>query len=406
MKVKRNWNTCCRCMSVLRHLLKYLFVFILYIFFVSVPAFNQVADTTTKVVSVNGYVKELPYLQFVNNKTTTFNNILNLRLNFAVNISNSTNIHLEMRNRLMFGDTEWGTGQILKSLQQNNGWINLGAAAPVGGSRAVIHTMADRLFFEHNAGKWQIRAGRQRINWGINLVSNPNDLFNTYSFFDFDYPERPGADALRIQYYRSTMSHVEMAFAPADHIKDAVGAFLYAINRNGFDIQFITGYYHNRLSLGMGWAGNILNAGFKGEIGTFTDIEKTGRKTNVIVSLSGDYMFEVGLYMVVEALYNGGFESGEYAAIDLYRPLSADNIMFSEYALTTSVSYPFSPLLNGTLSVMSLPDIHAFFISPSLTWSLLPDVDAALTSQIFSVGGRSGESVTATALIGSLQWSF
>jgi len=86
--------------------------------------------------------------------------------------------------------------------------------------------------------------------------------------------------------------------------------------------------------------------------------------------------------------------------------LSADNIMFSQYALTTSVSYPFSPLLSGTLSAMSLPDIHAFFISPSITWSLLPDVDAVLTSQIFSIGGRSGESVTANALIGSLQWSF
>ena len=35
----------------------------------------------------------------------------------------------------------------------------------------------------------------------MNLVWNPNDLFNAFSFVDFDYEERPGSDALRIQKY-------------------------------------------------------------------------------------------------------------------------------------------------------------------------------------------------------------
>ena len=35
-------------------------------------------------------------------------------------------------------------------------------------------------------------AGRQRINWGQTFVWNVNDVFNAYSYFDFDYKERPG----------------------------------------------------------------------------------------------------------------------------------------------------------------------------------------------------------------------
>jgi hypothetical protein len=270
----------------------------------------------------------------------------------------------------------------------------------------VVHVLADRFYLEHNSGKWQIRLGRQRINWGINMVSNPNDLFNTYSFFDFDYPERPGSDAVRVQYYRNDLSHAEVAFAPADNISEAVGAFLYGFNYREYDVQLIAGYYHNRMVLGTGWAGNIAGVGFKGEASFFTDIEKTKGNSTLVAAISGDYIFGNSIYLVLEALYNGGFDPAGYNVSDFYRPLSVDNIMFSEFAVTTSVSYPFSPVITGSLAAMSLPDIHAYFISPSVTWSVKSNLDAGLTSQIFGGSKGIGINGTAIAVIGSLQWSF
>ena len=74
-----------------------------------------------------------------------------------------------------------------------------------------LNTTIDRLWVDFNYGKLQVRAGRQRINWGQTLIWNPNDIFNAYSFFDFDYIERPGSDAVRVQYYPGSSSSVEAA---------------------------------------------------------------------------------------------------------------------------------------------------------------------------------------------------
>lgn len=367
--------------------------------------FSQDPDSTFKVFSISGYVKELPYLQFIPNSRTTFDNILNLRLNFAANLSQSTRVVLEMRNRLMFGETDWGAFAEVQSFKKGDGWLDMSATSAIGGPRGLVHVMADRFYLEHNAGKWQFRAGRQRINWGINMVSNPNDLFNTYSFFDFDYPERPGSDAVRVQYYINGMSHAEIAFAPANHISDAVGAFLYSLNYKGYDLQFLGGYYHNRIALGGGWAGRIGVAGFKGESTFFSDPDGSGKYV-FVASVSTDYIFGNGLYLLLEGLYNGGYESIDETAFNLVKPLSADNIMFSEYAVTTSASYPISPVMNGSMAVMALPDINSWFISPSFTWSAATNLDVSLLAQIYGSSGNSAMKGSVVALVGSLQWSF
>ncbi|MCK7542259.1 MAG: hypothetical protein MZV63_70990 [Marinilabiliales bacterium] len=62
----------------------------------------------------------------------------------------------------------------------------------------VLNTFIDRASVDFTAGTLQVSAGRQRINWSQALVWNPNDIFNTYSSFDFDYMERPGSDAVRV----------------------------------------------------------------------------------------------------------------------------------------------------------------------------------------------------------------
>ncbi|MFH1118941.1 MAG: hypothetical protein V1775_03905 [Bacteroidota bacterium] len=367
--------------------------------------FSQATDSTLKVFSISGYVKELPYLQLIPDHTSNFDNILNLRLNLAANLLQSTRVVLELRNRLMFGDAGWGELASDESFRKGDGWLDLSVASEAGGRRGLVHLMADRFYLEHNRGKWQVRAGRQRINWGINMVSNPNDLFNTYSFFDFDYPERPGSDAVRVQYYRNEMSHAEVAFAPADHISDAVGAFLYGFNFKGYDVQLIGGYYHNRLALGGGWAGHIRGTGFKGEATVFDDPDGSA-KPDIVASVSVDYLFQDGLYIFMEGLYNGGYVDMGEQILNLSKSLSADNILFSTYAVTTSVSYPFSPVFNGNLAFMMLPDINSLFISPSLSYSVLTNFDVSLISQIYGSPGKSNDRGIAIALIGNLQWSF
>ncbi|MEZ4983057.1 MAG: hypothetical protein R2769_16025 [Saprospiraceae bacterium] len=61
--------------------------------------------------------------------------------------------------------------------------------------------MLDRLFVQYTYKQFEARLGRQRINWGISTIWNPNDIFNAYNFSDFDYEERPGSDAMLLKYY-------------------------------------------------------------------------------------------------------------------------------------------------------------------------------------------------------------
>jgi len=363
------------------------------------------APDSLKCLSLAGYLKELPYAQFVMNTKTQVDNIVNLRLNLNAQLTKHTNVVAEFRNRYMAGNYPWGDSLVVASFKDNNGWINAATAFAVG-RHGLVHLMADRFYIEQVAGNWQWRLGRQRINWGINTVSNPNDLFNTYSFFDFDYPERPGSDAVRVQYNMSGMSHAEFAIAPANHISRVVAAFLYATNIQGYDLQFIGGVYHNRLVAGGGWASHLGGAGFKGEISLFSNLSGSQRKTDFVGAISGDFMFGNGLYLMAEAIYNGGYTAGSYTIGDIYKPLSADNIIFSRYAVTASLSYPVSPILNASLSGMILPDIKAYFISPAITCSAMKNLDISLSSQYFAGESVINSNTGILVLIGSLQYSF
>ncbi len=65
----------------------------------------------------------------------------------------------------------------------------------------LLNTTIDRLWFDLHFNKFQVTVGRQRINWGQTFVWNPNDIFNAYSFFDFDYVERPEAMLSGFSYF-------------------------------------------------------------------------------------------------------------------------------------------------------------------------------------------------------------
>ena len=99
----------------------------------------------------------------------------------------------------------------------------------------LFNTTIDRLWLDLHYNKFQVTIGRQRINWGQTFVWNPNDIFNAYSFFDFDYVERPGSDAVRLQYFPSSSSAAELA-VKVDDENDITAAGLYRFNRWGYDI--------------------------------------------------------------------------------------------------------------------------------------------------------------------------
>ncbi|MEX0894312.1 MAG: hypothetical protein WDZ36_01025, partial [Balneolaceae bacterium] len=69
-------------------------------------------------------------------------------------------------------------------------------------------------------------------------------------------------------------------------------------------------------------------------------------------------------------------------------------------------SYPFSPILNGSLAMIYYPDETAVFISPSVTWSVLQDLDLNVLTQLFIGSEESVFQNAGNVAAASLKWNF
>jgi len=177
---------------------------------------------------ITGYIKNLNELSFVDKmEQLQWTNLFHNRFNFKYIPTDEFILRLELRNRLYYGDRVKIIPLFSNLISDNEGLIDLSWNV-VDANNVVLNATIDRVLINYNKGKWDITLGRQRINWGMNLVWNPNDIFNSYNFLDFDYEERPGSDALRVQYYLSDFKKIEVAIKKGrgdDHIIAAMYKF-------------------------------------------------------------------------------------------------------------------------------------------------------------------------------------
>lgn len=384
------------------------FIPLLFIF-LSIQGFAQEKNWT-----LNGYVKDLqmyysPKNGFegmdINNLNT---NIIHNRLNFKWYTNNKITMVAEMRNRLMFGNIIREFPDYKSTIDFDNGWLDLSWIS-VNANNWFIHSMIDRAYVDYSSGKWQIRIGRQRINWGINMVWNPNDVFNTFSYFDFDYEERPGTDAVKIQYYTGATSSAELVYKVGVDAHHMALAGLYRFAKWDYDFQFISGWVGDDYIVGGGWSGDIKGAGFRGEVTQFiprSNVETPAEAT--VVSISTDYTFKNSLYVHAGGLYNSNGIKGKAGGMDiLFNPdMSAKQLSFARFELFGQVSFPFTPLLNGSFSGIYNPGDHSYYFGPAFTYSLQDNLELMLTGQLFF-----GDEGTEFGDIGQLafariRWSF
>ncbi len=174
----------------------------------------------------------------INSDSTLTDNLIHNRFRIKLNFDNKLDAVFEMRNRVFYGQATKFNPNLGSILNTDVGQLDL-SFVPYDQTALVVHSIFDRAFIKYSADKWELRLGRQRINWGVNLAWNPNDLFNAYSLIDFDYQERLGVDALRFLYYTGEMSSIEFSAQPGDNINESIFAGLWKFNLNGSDFQFL-----------------------------------------------------------------------------------------------------------------------------------------------------------------------
>ena len=341
-------------------------------------------------VAFRGYVKNMTSVMQLNDSTMWYENLIHNRLNFTWYATDNFTVYLEARNRILMGDFVKELHPLYgEVVDGNNDYFNLSTNV-VDNKSLLINTMVDRLHVQWTKGDWEVKIGRQRVNWGINLAWNPNDIFNAYSFFDFDYEERRGVDAMRIIYYSGVASSWEIAGKLARNKEDWVGGGIRRINKWNYDFQFVGGIAQGDFMLGMGWAGNIKLAGFKGEVTYLKPIFDTptnlAYKQLLIGAVSFDYSFKNSLYLNGSVLYNS--KNPIESAIGL--GMTTTNANFTMRDLSTyrwssfvQSAYQFTPLFFGSISVMAFPGTDAIFLNPSLSFSLTQNIDVGLFGQLF-----------------------
>ena len=351
------------------------------------PVSMQGQDTIPGRLSLNGYVTNMQSFEFQRlNDNWTIDNLIHNRLNFRWNNKpDNFKAVLELRNRLFIGESVSTIPGYAKMIDTDNGIVKLSENLSSGNSY-LLNSKIDRAYLDYTKDNFQVTIGRQRINWGQCFTWNPNDLFNAYSFFDFDYVEKPGSDAVRLQYYTSNTSTIEFA-AKADDNRKVTSAFLYRFNKWNYDIQFLGGILNEQdYVIGTGWSGNIKGASFRGEISYFRPKHNFADTTGIlVVSLGTDFTFKNSLTLQFEALYNQNRSSGITDFVDFYNEsLSAKNLSFSKVTFLMQGSYPITPLFNVTLAVMYFPKLNGIFLGPSFSYSLTKNIDFSLITQSFA----------------------
>lgn len=376
----------------MKHLLLFLAIFSSII----APA-QEAEEEKPKNYQLTGYVKLLGTFNYFNHAFLppivpggtipgSFEDYqIHNRFDFKYYPTDKLTFGVGMRNRLFWGYSVKNNPAFDLSLEDNSGLLDL-SLIYWDSQDVLLHTIFDRLWAQWGTQKWNIRLGRQRINWGMNTVWNPNDIFNQYNYLDFDYEERPGTDALRVQFFPNFLSTIEFSVSPAKELNQSVAAVMYKTNKWNYDFQVLAGYYKQDAVLGAGWAGNLKNAGFKGEFTYYAPLTDS-TESNFTFSPSVDYQFKNGLYLLFSYLYNG-LGTNELKPTEVLmsntNTMSAKDLFLFKHTLFLSSQFQITPLFQGNAAFMLSPDLSSLVFFPSLTYSVTQDLDALLALQLFA----------------------
>lgn len=361
--------------------------------------------TNEKKLLVNGYIKELQSLTFQKGFTDLVTgNLIHNRINFKWKPNARITAAAEFRNRFYWGEEVRRNPSFVLLLKHQQQIIDL-SKVWVQNNELVLHSNTERLYVDYHQPKWNVRLGRQRINWGLTTFWNPNDLFNTYNFLDFDYEERPGADAVQGQYFLKDNVNIEAALAASGFDKKSIGAFKYAVNKWGYDMQAILGWYKQNLIIGGGWAGSIKDAGFKGEVMYFTKNNDSLQQLNI--AMESDYIFKDGWYINAGFLFNStGINKPVTEYSKLQFNLTPKNLLPVKWATSITASKGFTPLLTVSVSTLYAPGVNLLILLPSLKYNVSSTFDFDLFWQSYFLEASSGFSDVSHNGYLRFKWSF
>lgn len=382
--------------------------YIILLFFI----FSSVQALTQSKTDFNGYISNMGQSAFAKDAQDEWmflnDFIMHNRMNITYYASDKFTAHVQFRNQFLWGESIEQIPGYASSFESDHGFFDMNFNWWES-DNSLMNTQFDRAYIEYVNGNFELSMGRQRVNWGRTLVWNPNDIFNAFSYYDFDYMERPGSDALRAKYYLDIASSAEIVLK-ADSSDHFTLAGLYKINKWSYDIQFLGGYVAGQdFVIGTGWEGNIGPVAFRGEANYYRSEKNFTDTTGVfLTSIGFDYLIGNNLTAQFEFLYNDPktlIDIGQNASSIFQAPANSKSLSFSEYNFFTNFSYLLSPILTVNLAGMYYTDYDGFFIMPGIDFSISSNLYFSFIHQYFNLklnNSRSGSNVAYVRL----KWNF
>ena len=338
----------------------------------------------------NGYAKYLfGSTRFPDTEERYSDHLIHTRINTRWYATDALTAAIEFRFRAFYGETIENTNNYIDFIKTPRDWVQLDAVL-WDENKSIGYLEVDRFWLNWIKDDFEITIGRQRIAWGTAWVWNPTDIFNPLDVLDFDYEERPAADAVRLQYYTGAVTKLDIVYKPAKDAENQILAGLWSINKWNYDFNLIAGMRFKRWLAGFSWAGDVYGGGFRGEV----LVSKTPAKpdTNLVyqiagessllswdkpmvsASLSGDYTFPNTFYIHTEVLYNN---NGKTSKTFLFLPeaFKLGMLTAARWSLYQEFAYDITPLIRGSVFGIINPNDKSYIIVPSISYSVLTNLD-------------------------------
>ena len=358
---------------------------------VSAFALSCALNLHAQEVALTGYVMDLGSAQWLRPEfarllhadTRSFANILRARLKPAVTMGE----HVTLGAEYEVAWSRFGAGifTVQPDLRHRQ-WTPLRWVITESDAGNVIHFI-DRLALTLGCDDGSVVLGRQRISWGTGRVWNPTDLFHPLNSAVFGKIEKDGVDAISAKYAFGSFTDVQCVVNVAEADRRINAALRFRTNAAEQDLSLIVGRFDGCAIVGADLAGNLFDAGVRGEILYTFDERLHGMET--IQTIAGiDYQFTADLYLALEYHFNGR-GSAQPSGYNLTLLSSGRILNLGRNYLAAITTVQLHPLLLVTGGgTVSLTDGSTFY-NLAATWSLHDE--AALSCGAMLFAGDAGD---------------
>lgn len=344
--------------------------------------FNGIADAQ----EFKGHLKLLNNLFIPHPDTLIWfsDQTLENRLEIRWDATDWLRFDVQARSRLVYGDFVENLPNYSSLIGNKQGWVDLSFLWADGRS-FVGHTELDRLSARVSFKSVELTIGRQRINWGFDLVWNPNDVFNTSSYLNLEYPERPGTDAVNLKVHTGALSYLDFVYQPNKTADSSAYGVRYRTHIARTDFQVLAARMADYYVLGGGLSGELGQFALRSEVSYF-GAQKLNAKSGFVATLSADRSIGGNSFMQLGALYNSFGSKSGHEPLSFIEPKVQSPMMLSRGKVNffVGINSTVATLFTPSLAILANPADGSAAIIPGIAYSASDNLILALTAIVFT----------------------